>query len=212
MQLEDREPADLEGYELFRRAIEQRDEQAWAEGIARYRPWLISWARRASAAIREHYDDIADDACARAWVALAPKHFARFSTLAALLSYLRSCVHTTAIDCARKEMQFERLIQTITAADVATPEQIVLDQFDRAELWRIASSVARTKQERYILIASYVYDLSPRAILSRHPDLFADATEIYSTKRHLLDRLRRCPEMRELYEEQAASSLAFVPA
>jgi DNA-directed RNA polymerase specialized sigma24 family protein len=208
MQLEDSEPADIESYELFRRAIEERDEYAWAEGIARYRPQFISWARRASAAVGEHCDDIADDACTRAWVALAPKHFARFPTLAALLSYLRTCVNTTAIDCARKQLQFDRLTHTIAAADVARPEQIVHDQFDRAELWRIATSKARTKKERYILIASYVYDLSPQAILLRHPDLFADATEIYITKRHLLNRLRRCPQMRRLYEEQTASSLA----
>jgi hypothetical protein len=43
------EHADVDGFELFRRAIVERDAQTWAEGAARYRPMLISWATRCSA-------------------------------------------------------------------------------------------------------------------------------------------------------------------
>src|SRR5689334_9517663 len=69
------EYANLDGYELFRRAIEERDEQAWAESIARYRRLLISWARRciAKATLSECCEDIADYAFTRAWAALSPE-------------------------------------------------------------------------------------------------------------------------------------------
>ena len=93
-------------------------------------------------------------------------------------------------------------LQSNTNADhVATPDQIVLVQRDRDELWRIASRVAETAQQRCVLLSSYVYGLSPQVILERHPDLFADVAEIYTTKRNLLSRLKLCPEIRQLYRE-----------
>jgi len=77
-----------DSYELFRRAIVERDEQAWIDSAARYRPLLAAWASRcsASAALTESYDDLADQAFARAWSALSPERFANFPTLAALLA------------------------------------------------------------------------------------------------------------------------------
>lgn len=157
MQLQHSEYASLDGYELFRRAIEERDELAWAESAARYRRMLIFWARRciARTTIGECCDDIVDYAFTRAWKALSPERFAGFSSLAALLGYLRGCVSTAVIDCARHEMMFDRLFQVIEADNVATPEQIVLDQLDHSKLWQIVNSVVQNDQEQHILIESY---------------------------------------------------------
>lgn len=207
--------ADLDGYELFRRAIVERDELAWTECATRYRAMLISWATRcsASAATNERCDDIADIAFARAWSALQPARFAQFPTLAAVLAYLRACVTSAVIDSARGEASVERVTQALELDDLAigqgpdvpTPEEVVLDQIARDEVWRVAGSAAQSEQERVALVESFVYALPPRAILARHPQLFADATEIYSAKRNLLDRLKRCPEMRRLYQEWLAA-------
>ncbi len=131
-----------EGYELFRRAILERDAQAWAEIHQRYRPLLMAWAYRSSARLQagEGCDDIADQALARAWVALTPERFGEFSSLARLLSYLRSCVASTAIDCARAEVSSQRATSVAQAHPTATPEQIVVADIDRAELWVEPSS------------------------------------------------------------------------
>jgi DNA-directed RNA polymerase specialized sigma24 family protein len=192
-----------DSYELFRRAIVDRDEQAWAESTARYRPLLAAWAGRCSAGaiVAESYDDLADQAFARAWSALSPERFANFPTLAALLAYLRACVTTTVIDYARSELSHERVEQALEAEEVATPEQLIMDQFQRQEVWRIAEAAAASEQERVVLRETFVYDLPPRAILRRHPELFSDAHTIYTTKRNLFDRLQRCPELRRAYQE-----------
>jgi DNA-directed RNA polymerase specialized sigma24 family protein len=94
---------EVDEYELFRRAIVARDEDAWAAIYERYRPLLVAWARHNSttAQIGEYYDDIANQAFARAWSALSPQHFDQFSSLAKLLAYLRTCVMAVAIDAAR---------------------------------------------------------------------------------------------------------------
>jgi hypothetical protein len=197
------ECANHDGYELFRRAFVDRDEQAWIESTTRYRPMLISWAGRcsASATIMDRCDDIADLAFARAWSAISPERFAKFPSLGALLAYLRACVTTAVIDSARGEMINERAYQVAEADDVATPEQVVCAQLDREEFWRIASGLAHSEQERVALIEGFMYDLRPRAILARHPNLFASASEIYCAKRNLIERLKRCAELRELYQQ-----------
>jgi DNA-directed RNA polymerase specialized sigma24 family protein len=207
MQAQQSRQSQQDGYELFRRAIVERDEQSWIESAARYRPLLAAWASRcsASAALTESYDDLADQAFARAWSALSPERFASFPTLAALLAYMRACVTTTVIDHARSELSRERIEQSIQAEEVTTPEQLIMDQFQRQEVWRLAETAVSSEQERVVLRETFVYDLPPRAILRRHPDLFADAHVIYTTKRNLFDRLQRCPELRQVYQEWQAA-------
>jgi len=203
MQAQQSGQSQQDGYELFRRAIVERDEQAWIESAMRYGPLLAAWASRCSvsAALTESYDDLADQAFARAWSALSPERFASFPTLAALLAYMRVCVTTTVIDHARSELSRERIEQSIQADEVATPEQLIMDQFQRQEVWRLAETAVASEQERVVLRETFVYDLPPRTILRRHPDLFADAHAVYTTKRTLFDRLQRCSELRQAYQE-----------
>ena len=196
-----------ESYELFRRAILQRDEEAWATIHARYRSLLIGWAYRSSARALagEYSDDIADQALARAWAALSPERFAEFPTLAKLLSYLRACVATTAIDNARAWASGERALDTLEVGGAATPEQIVLAEIDREALWRKLMAFAATPAERAVLIESLGYGLPPRAIHERHPQLFANVAAVYAAKRNLFARLQRSRELLRLCEDIAPS-------
>jgi DNA-directed RNA polymerase specialized sigma24 family protein len=192
---------DAEGYELFRRAIVERDEQAWATIHARYRPLLAAWACRCGASARtsEAAADIADRALARAWAALTPASFTAFPTLAHLLAYLRICVRSTAIDCARAQFTAERSV--ISTNPIASPEQIVLANFDRTTLWHMVLGLIASPTERVALIMSCVYGLPPRAIQARYPQLFPDVAAVYVTKRNLFYRLRQHQEVRRLCEE-----------
>lgn len=192
-----------DGYELFRRAIVERDEQAWAEGTVRYRAMLITWASRcsASATILDRCDDIADLAFARAWAALTPERFAGIPTLAALLAYMRTCVTSAVIDCARSEMLHERLAQALDVGEPVSLEDEVLGELDCQALWRIARAAVQTNQERVILLENLIYSLRPGAILARHPDLFGSVNQVYAAKRNFLERLKRNPDLLQLYEE-----------
>jgi hypothetical protein len=207
MQSQRLDPNELDGYDLFRRAIVDRDADAWAEGVTRYRPLMAAWANRysARAPIGERCDDLVDLALARAWAALSPARFASFPTLAAVLAYLRSCVAAAVVDCIRAEIAHDRMVRKLEVGAVTTPEQIVLERFERADLWRIISSLVATPQERVIVVESFIYALAPRQILARHPDLFADADSIYRVKRNLVERLQRSHELRGLYQEWCAN-------
>src|SRR5689334_16131673 len=109
--MHEHELTEVAGYELFRRAIVDRDEEAWADIYTHYRLMLIGWARHAGAhapAVAS-YEDIADRALARAWSALGAEQFVQFPNLATLLGYLRACVGAVVIDAARAEATRERM-------------------------------------------------------------------------------------------------------
>jgi DNA-directed RNA polymerase specialized sigma24 family protein len=190
-------------YALFRRAIVDRDAEAWASVHEQFRRMLSAWAGR-SFVCRDHGLDsvaIADQAFARAWAALTPERFANFPTLACILNYLRTCVTTTIIDNVRQQTACTYDLPETHADTAGAPEQIVLAKIERAALWSIVDSVVATQSERIVLIESYTYDLPPRAIHVRHPQLFATVADVYAVKRNLIDRLQRNRELRSLYAE-----------
>jgi DNA-directed RNA polymerase specialized sigma24 family protein len=203
MEAHDAEVAERDAYNLFQRAIEERDADAWAEIAARYRPLLIAWASKFGAALRtgERCDDLADQALARAWMALSPEHFANFPGMGALIAYLRTCVMTTVIDIERARVARERTCYRLDVSSAATPEQIVLEELDRAELWRLVSGLVETEQERVVLVERFVYGYQPHAIQLRHTNLFTDVSMVYRARQNLLARLGRNPQLRSARQE-----------
>lgn len=194
-----------DSYEVFRRAIVEHDDEAWAAIAERYRPLMIAWAARCPAAhaAAESYEDLADHAFARAWSALTAERFAEFPSLAALLAYLRACVTATVIDAARASAVYDRAFQRSGDATEHT-EYAVIARLEREELWRLVMSLTTTEAERVVLHERFVYGYPPRIILARHPALFSDATAVYTVIRNLCDRLRRHKELARIYTEQLA--------
>lgn len=180
---------------------------AWAELSARYRPLLIHWAGRfrAGVSIAEFNEDIADQALARAWAAIAHKWGEFFPSLAALLAYLRQCVRSTIMDHARAQHSRERLMQCLANEILINPEEVVVDSLEYAELWGLLTDLATTAGERVVLVESFVYCLPPRAIARRHPQLFASVAAVYASKRSLLERMQRSPLLRQRYAGRLAA-------
>jgi len=184
---------------FFCQAIVQGDAEAWASLCTHYRPLLIRWVKQcpASAWIGESSSDLADQAFARAWVALTSARRDAFANLAALLAYLRTCVTAVVIDYARAQLARSRQQLPLDDSAAVTPEQIVLHAAECRELWRLVSQLVVTAQERVVLYECFVLDLPPRTILIRHPELFAQIDAVYTAKYMLLNRLRRSPELRQ---------------
>jgi DNA-directed RNA polymerase specialized sigma24 family protein len=194
-------------YELFRRAVVGRDADAWATISGRYRQLLISWVMRCPGTdnLGERYEDLADEALARAWKALSPEQFAGFPNLAALMAYLRRCVATTVIDITRMHAANKCISLHIDSDAHVLPEQEVIERLGRAELWQLIMKLTATEAERVAIRERFVYNLPPRIILNRHPTLFPDITAIYSAIRNLRDRLRRDRKLAQLYAEHCAA-------
>lgn len=189
-----------EGLELFRQAIVERDQHSWEEIHHRYRVLMIAWVRQSSAAstLTEHYEDIADQAFARAWSAMSPTRFADFPSLAALLAYLRTCVTAVIIDLIRAQGTRERTMKRLSINEVRSPEQMVLQAIEDQQLWALVQSMVSSPQEQVILSLNIVLGLPPRLILSRRPDLFSSIDQVYSARRNFIGRLQRNPELRQM--------------
>ena len=192
-----------DSYDLFRRAVVERDADAWAGIVVRYRRLMISWAARCQVnyAAWEHPEDLADRALARAWAALSPERFAGFPNTSALLAYLRTCVTATAIDVARAQTAQERAFRPLTRDAVPTPEWTTIAQLGRAELWQLINKLVVNEADRITLVERFVFDLPPRTIQARHPALFADVSAVYTSIRKLRTRLRHNKDLQQLYAE-----------
>jgi len=196
--------------EIFRRAIEMADADAWAAIYCQYRPLLDSWFRRhpLASALAEAHEQIIAHAFERFWQALTPQKFAAFSGLAAILRYLQLCVHAALTDCMRQRQRSVLLVEDGEALleDLCRPEKIynpeaqALRREGAARLWAWVEAHCRDARERLLMHESLVLGMRPMEICTRHPDLFPDVRIAYRIKENLLARLRRSPQAQEMLE------------
>src|SRR5919197_3581923 len=94
---------DARDYELLRRAICERDDDAWAAVLERYTRLVRSWVRQHPTAADHPGDEDArvNRAFERFWRAVTPERFAGFANLASLLMYLKMCAGTVTLDEVR---------------------------------------------------------------------------------------------------------------
>jgi hypothetical protein len=114
-------------------------------------------------------------------------------------------VNATVIDAARARAAHDRIAQQARYDGGAAPEQLVLEQLGRDELWQLLLDIVESEAERMVLIERFVLDLPPRAIQARHPSLFADVGRIYLAIRNLRERLRRHKGLSQLYTDALAA-------
>jgi DNA-directed RNA polymerase specialized sigma24 family protein len=182
--------------ELFRRAICERDAAAWESLFTLYRGLVASWVRQhpASDSVAER-DDCVNLVFERFWVAIGPQRFAEFPSAAALLKYLKMCVHTVLIDEVRARRVAQRTLTAWPAGEThavggdvgATATARLADD----ELWELVSREVTDEGERLLLYLTVGLDLSPRQIHARYPRVFGSVRDVYRIKRNVLDRLRR---------------------
>jgi hypothetical protein len=191
-------------YELFRRAIVERDERAWAFLYEHYRTLVIGWIRRhpSFSASGEETQFFVNRSFERMWSALTPEKFERFPTLSALLRYLQLCVHSTILDHAQAAERHALLAAPdVEPERAATPdaalEEQVLTQVGQQAFWQEVQARLHGQQEVQVVYDSFVLGLKPRQILARAPGLFKDVKEVYQVKENVLSRFKRDAELRE---------------
>jgi len=189
-------------FELFRRAILERDPRAWQHVYTQYWPLVMSWVDRhpSFAATGEEAQYFVNRAFEKMWLAVTPDRFACFPDLKSLLRYLQMCVHSVVLDQARAawplpmEVEAEGLPSQGCESGLAVENQ-ALAQVQRRELWEQISRRLHNDKERRVLYGSFVLALKPRELCAKFPGTFRDVDEVYSVKQNVLDRLRRDAEL-----------------
>jgi hypothetical protein len=192
-------------YELLRRAVCERDGASWEAVLTQYRGLVLAWIRLHPAAVAPAVAAEGDDywinqAFSRFWAHVGPDRFGRFATLADLLKYLKSCVHSALVDELRRHGRTPTVPFDPESEATATRSDDVGERAAAAELWAAIERECTGGHELVVVRESLVHGRKPSEIYASHPDLFVDVVEVYRIKRSMLDRLRRNPHIRAFWE------------
>ncbi|NNJ09664.1 sigma-70 family RNA polymerase sigma factor [Chloroflexales bacterium ZM16-3] len=190
-------------YELFRRALAERDEAAWEQLYLHYSGLVEGWIRRSGAftSSGESSEYFVVGAFTKFWRALSPERFSSFPSLASLLQYLQLCSTSVVIDSVRAQSWAEMLPEeTITPSHTPhySPDEEAMSRVDSEEFWRFIGGQLNNEVERVVVYYSFVLSLTPRAIYAKRSDLFSSVNDVYNVKRNVLGRLSRNQQLRAL--------------
>ena len=187
-------------FELFRRAIVRRDNEAWDAVYTQYKPQVERWVYRHPdfALVDEEAQDFTVQAFARFSKYFTQDKLLKSKSLAGVLSYLQMCVNGAILDCLRKihheQVEIDDTMETrMDLNPGSTPEELLQGE----ELWQFVKTRLKDQKEHIVVYASIVLDLTPRQILVEYRDVFRDTAEIYQCKANVFARLGRDPDIRK---------------
>ncbi len=185
--------------ELFRRAIEQKDETAWTIIINQYEKLVGSWVirHRSYPLTDEDQEYFMNRAFDSFWTAFSrdPSKFSKFRNLKSLLQYLKLCTYTAVQEYAERRMHPRHM--TLSEKPIeAVAERIdsigaVDDSMIAGIVWQYVLGAVKTEQERIVAEDFLLHDMKPREIYARNSDLFADVAQVRRVKGNFMTRLRR---------------------
>lgn len=186
-------------FELFRRAIQDRDEQAWQRLHHQYQSLLKGWIKQHPAfpSSGETVAYLVNRTLEKMWLSCTPDKFRQFPDLASLLRYMQMCAHSCVIDHVRAAGP--PTLELDLQVSAARPETDVLAQAVRevaqTEFWEWLNTRLNDARERQAVYGSFVLGLKPRQVCALYPETFRNVDEVYLVKQNVLDRLRRDAEL-----------------
>jgi hypothetical protein len=185
-------------FELFRRAILEREPLAWEAVYSQYQPLVGRWVQQHSGfeTSGEEVQYFTNRAFEKIWAALTPDKFGHFTELGSLLRYLKMCVHSVITDHNRSL----KLDELYTLAEEAAGEkeeegpsleEWSLDRIQRLSFWDAVNARLNDEKERQVVYGSFVLALKPRELYDQFQRMFLSVDEVYQIKQNVLARLRR---------------------
>lgn len=191
-------------YEIFRRALVDREPRAYDSLYRQYQPLVAGWIERHGSFSQsgEEVQYFINRTFEKFWQAVTAEKFQRFADLKALLSYLRMCTYSVLIDHARTRERAQKEIDFDTAplsgyASELDVEQDAILQDQRLHFWRLIHERLFDDKERIVIHSNFVLDMKPAEVQRRYPHLFNEVKDVYRIKQNVLERLRRDPALRE---------------
>ncbi len=195
--------------ELFRRAIIRRDDDAWSSIYQQYAPLVLTWVTQHQSAApllgQDGSAPLVNAAFAKFSQALTPAKMGNFETLAAILKYLKMCVHSVVADevRARQSRQYEETLDTIEHEPASDdPADDVVSHISAQGLWQVIQEELNGEDERILIYLAYVQGMKPNEICSQHRRLFPTVDDVYRIKRNVLERLRRNRRLQLMFRNQ----------
>ena len=191
---------------MFRRALCEHDQSAWARIVDQYRGMVLSWVRRHPAArvVEEEDDHWVDLAFTRLFQAIKPERFDQFPDAGRLLKYLQMCVNSVLQDAMREHAQRPPTVSIDVGDDdpegALAPQlkskSVVDHALNAKELWTAVERVLPDEGERRLAYLTLVLEYKPREIQALYPDRFPTVQGLYPLIRQVVERLQRHPDIR----------------
>jgi hypothetical protein len=193
--------------EIFRRAIVKRDDDAWACIYSQYAPLVLTWVTQHQSAAsllgQEGSASLVNAAFAKFSQALTPAKMANFDSLAAILKYLKMCVHSVVADevRSRQARQYEETLEMIEHEPAAEdPADVVVSSISAQGLWQVIQQELNSEDERMLIYLAYVQGMKPSEISDQHRQIFPTVDDVYRIKRNVLERLRRNRRLQMMFQ------------
>ena len=191
--------------ELFRRAIVHRNDDAWGSIYQQYAPLVLTWVTQHQSATpvlgQEGSGPLVNAAFAKFSQALTPVKMGNFDSLAAILKYLKMCVHSVVADevRSRQARQLEDTLEMVTQEPASgDPAEDVVSSIASQNLWQIIQEELHGDDERILVYLAYVQGMKPSEICLRNRQHFPTVDDVYRIKRNVLERLRRSRRLQML--------------
>ena len=191
-------------FELFRRALQEKDEIAWEAVEEQYFALVSLWCYEtlSEELAAEEVDLFARGALVRFWQTLSIREETlenQFSHIGAILKYLRHCAQTVVHDHNREQRRRERIqrrfYRTSSGLDPRALENTIFDDIEQSHLIqkvaRWINVYVEDERERLVFELSYGEGLTPRHIAALHENHFENVAEVHQIKERVMRRLRR---------------------
>src|SRR5256885_12435219 len=195
--------------ELFRRAIVDRNDDAWGSIYQQYAPLVLTWVTQHQSATpilgQEGSAPLVNAAFAKFAQALTPAKMENFVSLAAILKYLKMCVHSVVADevRSRQARQYEEALELIEHEPATDdPADDVVRNISAQGLWQVIQEELNGEDERVLIYLAYIHGMKPSGISSQNRKLFPTVDDVYRIKRNVLERLRRNRRLQLLFKHQ----------
>lgn len=181
-------------FELFRRAFQDSLSDALTQVYILYTPQVRRWVF-GHAQFRftgEPVDVFVSEAFANCYHNLRGQRFTGFPNVAAILAYLKMCVHS----CIAMRLRNTRPELDIDEAHGAHTRTDVDSRLSARQLWRRIEQVLTTADDRLLARLAFVQELKPADISRAYPAKWPTARDVSVSLQRIRRALRRDPQLR----------------
>lgn len=208
-------------WEIWRRAIAEKDGEAWEAVMRQYDVLVRRWLRNRLNTIprlRQEEDFLLNASFIKFYRFVDGEKLKSFNTLAALLRYLQMCCYTVITDEQRDyqarsgDVSLEGSLQISSddnAEDAAHNSPLarlsanedvegdVLAGLQRLHFWEKIKQIVPDQTDQLLLYLDFVLDVPPREITKLYPNRFATVEDVYKRRRNVLWRMRHSQELQQ---------------
>lgn len=192
-----RQPNDQRfAYELIRRALAEKSDDAFAHVYRIYEPQVLGWVYGYSRFVQtdESAEFFVGAALRTFYVALRGEKFARFSSLPQILTYLKMCVHTSIAQYIRDQqttvsVPLDEIGEVAQTPDLGT-------RAEASALWTYIATLLPDPRDQLLARCAFIQDLMPRQILAAYPTHWSSEREISVALYRIRRVLRADPQLR----------------